>query len=419
MRTVYIADLILTGAPQESIRNGAVVVNEGKIEQICSVEEIQNLGDGVEIKEFGEGSTLLPGLIDTHVHLAFDGSADPVERVRSADELERLAIMLKSARELLSAGVTTARDLGAPDLLDVRVKKMIDSGLARGPRMLTVTAPLTVTGGHCWFFGGECEGVDEVRRRVRQARREGADAIKIMSTGGNMTEGTLPSEPQFTLEELIAIVEEAHKYGMKVAAHAHGAEGIRRSLLAGVDTLEHFSFTTADGSMVEDAELVEQTAEKGTYVCKTICSGWGHYISEAVPDDQMRTLMDRGVQVVAGTDAGIDNTPHVDYVYGLEGMAALGMTNDEVLYSATLKAAASIGIAEETGSIEEGKSADLIVVQGDPRDDLQVLRNLKAVVAKGEEYIPEFHSETTWNATVDAPKYVPELTVKEDVISGV
>lgn len=411
-RVTYRAGRLLTGALGEEIADGAVVVEGGAI---VYAGPAAGAPEGGEVRDVGADATLLPGLIDTHVHLAFDGSAHPVEAMLAADEIERYTVMLRSARELLSAGVTTARDLGAPGLLDVRVKRAVNAGLARGPRLLVSTAPLTVTGGHCYFLGGEAEGVEGVRRKVREARRDGADHIKVMSTGGNMTPGTLPYAAQYTAEELAAIVETAHHYGMRVAAHCHGTPGIAQAIAAGVDSLEHFSFSQEDGRLHVDDELVRRAAEGGYYVCKTMCAALGTFLTyldlgedeEFMPDDLLRTQWDAGLKIVAGTDGGIDNAPHVEYVYGLEGMAAYGLTNDEVLYSATALAAESLGLADVTGRLAEGLAADLLVVRGNPRADLRVLRDLAVVVARGEEYRPEFRSTRAWNDEIEKPKYRP------------
>lgn len=403
MKTIYRAGRIFTGRAEEALLDGAVVVEGSLITWVGPSAELAE--SEADFHDLGDEATILPGLIDTHVHLVFDGSVHPVSVVEASNDPELLAIMFQSARQLLSVGVTTARDLGAPSLLDKAVRDAIAKGQARGPRMLVANAPLTVTGGHCWFFGAECDGVDEARRQVRLARKNGADCIKIMSTGGNMTAGTMPSEAQFTQDELNAIVTEAHKYGLKVAAHAHGAEGIRRSVLAGVDSLEHFSFTEADGSMREVAEIVQLTADAGTYVCKTICGAWAGVLAtgdDIVPLDMTRALVDRGVRIVAGTDAGIDNTPHQEYVFGLEGMAAFGMTNEEVLVSATRTAAESLGLESVTGTLESGKEADIIAVMGNPLEDLSALRNIITVMTKGKTYTPEFSSTMAWASDVPA-----------------
>lgn len=409
MGTIYTAEKIMTpnisGTAIDIHDSAGILVEDGRIITLAPLETLAP--EAHAVRDFGPGSTILPGLIDTHVHLVLDGSPDPLAAFHASDDRMKMVVMLKNARELLSAGVTTARDLGAPDLLDQTVKEAIASGLARGPRLLTVTAPLTVTGGHCWFFGGECEGVEEVRRRVRMARRDGAEAIKIMSTGGDLTPGTMPAQPQFTLEELRAIVDEAHRYGLRVTAHAHGTEGIRRAIEAGVDSLEHFSFTQPDGTRQELPEIIELAARSGVFVCKTLNVAWWTVLdgTEYVPFDMTRRLVDRGVRVVAGTDAGIGNNPHLEYVGGLEGMAALGMSHDEVLLSATSLAAESLGLGNVTGTLASGRDADIIAVMGDPRRDLAALRNVLTVVTRGSEYHPEFTSARSWNDGVVAPKY--------------
>lgn len=413
MTILYAGGRILTGVNGECLEGDVGVVIEGAHIVVAGRREallVQH--HPTSIVECGQDTTILPGLIDTHVHLAFDGSPQPVDRLMEADEVTRIAIMLWNARQLLSAGVTTARDLGAPWGLDKRVKKLITSGLARGPRLQTVTAPLTITGGHCWFFGGECDGVAAVRVQVRKARREGAEAIKMIATGGNMTPGTLPSEPQFTQDEMNALVEEAHKYGLRVAAHAHGAEGMRRAIIAGVDSLEHFSFTTAQGFFDEDREIVQMAAERNIFVTKTLCAALDGPSRGMNPPQMMRSLIDGGVQIVAGTDAGIDNAPHCEYVFALEGMAAYGMSHEEVLDAATARAARSLGLEEVTGTIQPGKSADLIAVHGDPRRDLGVLRNLHIVLSQGVLYTPEFVSQRRWNDEPQEPLYRPNTTHK-------
>ena len=191
--------------------------------------------------------TVLPGLIDCHVHLAFDGGPAPVTRMRAEDDARQVALMTRNARRLLSVGVTTARDLGCRGYLGVSVRDAIADGTLRGPRLLTAGPPLTVTGGHCWFMGAEVDTEQDVRRMVRRHHKHGVDLVKLMSTGGFMTEGSAPWFAQFEPAEVRAAVEEAHRVGKRVAAHVHGVVGIERALDAGVDTLEHCTFVHADG----------------------------------------------------------------------------------------------------------------------------------------------------------------------------
>lgn len=387
------AGTMLPGPKGVRVEEAAVVVDETVIAYAGSASSVpaaiaEAIDDAVD---FGPDATVLPGLIDSHVHLGFDGGPSPVARMKSETDAEQLVLMLRSARELLSVGVTTARDLGARGFLDVVVRDAIASGMARGPRMITAGPPMTVTGGHCWFMGGECDDLEGVRHRVRLHHKMGVDLIKVMSTGGFMTEGSAPWFAQFTEEQLQAAVDEAHRVGKRVAAHAHGVEGIRRALGAGVDTLEHCSFVHPDGTNTVDDDLVDRIVATGTYVCPTINyripammaargGGW---------EPAVKRLYDQGANIIAGTDSGIDNVPHYEYVGGLEALASLGLPNDEVLYAATVRAAEGLAIAGTTGRLAAGFDADVIVVDGNPLDDIAALNELRMVMARGTEFAPD------------------------------
>ena len=264
-------------------------------------------------------STIMPGLIDGHVHLGFDGGPNPAARMRAETDEQQLILMLHSARELLGVGVTTARDLGARGYLDVVVRDAIASGLARGPRMVVAARPITVTGGHCWFMGAEADSEDDLRRMVRTHHKHGADLIKVMSTGGFMTTGSAPWYAQFTVAQLAVIVAEARRVDKPVAAHAHGIEGIRRAVEAGVTTIEHCSFVTETNERRFDEHLAAMIAEQAIFVCPTVNVN-APYVAEltgVVVGEHLMTMRDMGVRIIAGTDAGIDNTPHHQYAGGL------------------------------------------------------------------------------------------------------
>ena len=198
---------LLTGARGERVEDAALIVDGTMIAYAGSAAGVPSaLADTVtDVTALGPAVTLLPGLIDSHVHLGFDGGPNPVARMKSQSDAELLVLMLHSARRLLSVGVTTARDLGARSFLDVVVRDAIATGMARGPGLITAGPPLTVTGGHCWFMGGECDDDTDVRRRVRLHHKMGVDLIKVMSTGGFMTTGSAPWYAQFTDEQLVAI----------------------------------------------------------------------------------------------------------------------------------------------------------------------------------------------------------------------
>ncbi len=368
----------------EVLRDAAVVVDGQKLtwvgeQRALPVEQAAE----AEVIDFGSG-TLLPGLIDSHVHLAFDGGPTPVERMKSSTDHELLVLMLHSARQLLAAGVTTARDLGARGFLDVEVKKGIDAGLSEGPRMVVANRPITVTGGHCWFMGCECDSLESIRQAVRLHHRSGADVIKVMATGGNMTAGSAPWHAQFGLEELQTIVHEAHRLGKKVAAHAHGTPGIKLAVEAGVDTIEHCSWQTEEGDRRFDEAVAASIAAAGIYVCPTTncrAQQMPRWEQRAATLARMRAA---GVKIIAGTDAGINNAPHRQYVGGLEALAASGMTELEVIEAATSRAALALGVETVTGTLEPGKDADLIALNGYPLEDLGALRNLSMVMARGK-----------------------------------
>ena len=345
-------------------------------------------------------SVVLPGLIDSHVHLGFDGSPDPVSRMRRESDAEQLVLMLHNARQLLGAGVTTARDLGARSFLDVVVRDAIASGTARGPRLLVANRPITVTGGHCWFMGGEADSIDELRRMVRLHRRHGADVIKVMATGGFLTAGSAPWFAQFTVDELTAVVEEAHRVGTPVAAHGHGAVGIERAVRAGVDTIEHCTFAVEpdrpitspfEAPHVFDPEVAARIAERGIAVCPTVNQKVMELRAKFNSDlgSHVMGLRDAGVKLIAGTDAGINNNSHGGYVGGLEGLVGLGVPPIEVLAMATANAAAALRLSSVTGAVRPGLSADLLVVDRDPRTDISALRTPRLIMARGVDFVPD------------------------------
>jgi imidazolonepropionase-like amidohydrolase len=206
MSEVLTAPRVITG--DQTVTDGAVVIDDRALDWVGPAEAIPAEYAALPRTDY-PGSTIMPGLIDSHVHLGFDGGPNPAARMRSETDEQQLVLMLHSARDLLGVGVTTARDLGARAYLDVVVRDAIAAGLARGPRMVVAARPITVTGGHCWFMGGEADSDDELRRMVRTHHKRGADLIKVMSTGGFMTTGSAPWYAQFTRAQLAVIVEEA------------------------------------------------------------------------------------------------------------------------------------------------------------------------------------------------------------------
>lgn len=427
---VLLADRALAGPQLTMVHGAAVLVNNGTIVWVGREAELSadQYPADADVRRFGD-ATLMPGLIDAHVHLAFDGGPAPVARMMAENDAEQVALMLRSARELLSAGVTTARDLGARGYLDIAVRDSVANGTVRGPRLLTAGSPITVTGGHCWFMGGECDSEDDVRRAVRRHHKAGVDLIKVMSTGGFMTAGSAPWFAQFTEGQLRAAVEEAHRLGKRVAAHAHGTEGIRRAVAAGVDTIEHCSFVGEGGVRSVDLELADRIAEQGIFVCTTTNHRLPAMVAARGPGFRpaIGTLHERGVKIIAGADAGIDNVPHHAFVGGLEAMALQGLTTADVLHAATVRGAEALGLGDVTGRLRAGYAADLIAVAGDPLRRLDALRDLRLVVAAGEEFVPDpvpptgsrgAADPTLWERLETPPADEAEVELAEELAAG-
>jgi len=388
MKYLLRAEKVLTGKRGEVIDRGAVLVEGDKIVRIGTQRDIGEPKDAdVNVIDFRD-STLMPGMIDAHVHLGFDGSEDPVAHMKEADDHQLLVTMLYNARLLLKSGVTTARELGARGFLDVTVREAIDAGKALGPNLLVSNRPITTTGGHCWFMGCECDDATAIKKAVRTHVKAGADVIKIMLTGGFMTKGSAPWYCQFSLDEMKTAAYEAHRLDKKISVHAHGTVGIEYAVEADVDTIEHCSWVAPGNQHDYQEETAVRIAEKGIYVCLTTNSLWKQF-----PDDHkrfatIRRMRELGVKLIAGTDAGITTVKHDQYVAGLEVMKKFGMSNDEIIEAATIAAAEGCGIDHLTGSLAPQKQADIIAVKGDPLADLSALWKVVWVMRKGT--VPDF-----------------------------
>lgn len=386
---VFTADAVWRGTTGSAVSDGAVVVRGDTVAWVGAQADLPAEFAEAPARHFS-GATIMPGLIESHAHLSYDGRPGTKQRsfARSAPNL--VAVMIASARELLSVGVTTVRDLGARDNLSVEVRDAVDEGLVRGPRILVAGAQITTTGGHTWQNHARADSPDALRKLVRTQHKAGVDLIKVNATGGFMTAGSAPWFAQFSVEELSAVVEEAHRLGKRVAAHAHGVQGIERAVAAGVDTLEHCTFV-ADGAVVApDIGLIDEIVARGIHVCAT--ATWN--LPAMMRDNPafqppVRLLHERGVLLIAGNDAGIDGVPHRNYAGGLETSVILGVPIEEVLVGATSRAAAALGLDGVTGELAAGASADLLVVQGDPLADISAVRDLRLVLARGAEFAPD------------------------------
>ncbi|MGW2812625.1 amidohydrolase family protein [Streptomyces sp. NPDC001415] len=384
---------VLTGPGGQHVEDGAVLVRAGTITAVGPRSAVEAVApDGVARQDFGD-ATVLPGLIDCHTHLAFDASSDPVTALQDTDDEALLNGMAERARQLLGTGVTTVRDLGDRNGLALRLRDTIAEGAVPGPRILSAATPVTSPGGHCWFFGGEVEGADAIRALVRRNVEAGADVIKVMATGGGLTRGG-PAiwQNQFSQDELRLVVEEARRAGLPVAVHAHGTAGIEAAVAAGVSTIEHCTWMAEDGGFDLREELVDKIKAAGIHVCTATSPNWrafadrvGHERAEQL-FTSMRWMAKLGVPMVAGTDAGVTRAVFDKFVNSLEFYQYLGIPLAKIIDMATVDAARALGIGSETGRLAEGYRADVLVVDGNPLDDLDALRRVSLVMAGGRPF---------------------------------
>ena len=379
----------------KTLANQTIVIQGDKIVSVGSDNAAPAGAPVIDLSN----ATVLPGLIDAHTHITFTtnfgysrlGISIPREALNGA----------RNARVTLDAGFTTIRNVGADGFTDVALRDAINAGDVPGPRMLVSGPALSITGGHCddnmlpfeWHVQNEgvADGVEAVQHKTREIIKYGADLIKICATGGVLSHGDNPQASQFTLEEMKAIVADAHRLGRKVAAHAHGAEGIRWASEAGVDSIEH-------GSYIDDASIAEMK-KNGTYLVPTLyLMDWffenaekigtpaeliakGHEVMPAARKNVARAFA-AGVKVGFGTDAAV--YPHGLNAHEFAVMVKLGLTPLQAIQAATVNDADLLGWSDKVGTIEPGKWADLVAVDGDPLADVTTLERMKFVMKGGE-----------------------------------
>jgi imidazolonepropionase-like amidohydrolase len=336
-----------------------------------------------------DGRCVLPGMIDCHVHLCIDGSADPMQPLQKDSPAMITLKAAKHASLTLLAGVTTVRDLGSANGVSISVRDAINLGIVTGPRVVTTNQAVCITGGQGWQFSRQADGPDDVRRAVREQIRAGADAIKMMATGGVITQGVEPGSPQFTFEELKAGAEEAHKAGRKIAAHAQGNEGIKNSLRAGFDTIEHGIYLDDEAIALlleKKAVLVPTLSAPFNIMEKGEKSGIPSFIIEKtakVKDAHVASIKKAhkaGITIASGADSGTPFNLHGENLKELELLVGIGLSPMEAIVSATRIAAETLGLGTRLGTLESGKMADLIVVEGDPLKDITVLQQKDRMV---------------------------------------
>ncbi len=397
MATVLFENVnLIDGRSDEPLEGVSVLVRGKRIEKVGKGKDLKKPAGSTVID--GDGRTLMPGLVDCHVHLCFGAEPDPLMLLREPKGL----IMVKAVRFLedyVQAGFTTLRDMGGVDYFDVALKTAVERGMVTGPRLFVSGRMISETGGHGDFyapwgmsldlgFSRIADGVDEVRRAVREQVRAGADWIKICTSGGVLSPADDPRHSQFSVEEIRAIVREAASKGRNVAAHAQGPMGVRNAVIGGVTSVEHGIFLEED--------VIYEMVDRGSYLVPTLSASVGiveHGLEGGVPDHGVRkakTVMGvhrksfrrackAGVRMAMGTDAGTPFNFHGHNARELALMVENGMSPMDAIRTATINAATLLGVDDLLGTVEEGKLADVILVDGDPSRDVGILSNRERI----------------------------------------
>ena len=378
--TIAIRQIRILDGQGRKIERGTVVIEGDRIVAVGPDDTIR-LPRGTRRID-GRGLTLLPGLIDCHVHFCLGAEADVVAAVERESSSVTLLKAAELARRTVQAGFTTVRDVGFRDHAVFALKKAIESGLTPGPRILAAGLAICMPGGHARFIGREADGVEAVRAAVQDRLTAGAEVIKVIASGGVLTPGTSPDQAQMTVEELRAAVEVAATHGRHVAAHAHGASGMKNALRAGVHSIEHATLMDdeAAGMMTQRGVYMVPTlsALATTAACPTGCGIPDSARSKArnmvkQHEKSFRSAVRRGVPIALGTDAGTPFNHHGENAQELERMVALGMTPMDAIMTSTSAAARLLRLSDEIGTIEAGKQADLLVVEGNPLRNIGLL----------------------------------------------
>lgn len=402
-KTVVHAGKLLDVKTGTMLSDQAIVIEGDKITSVGPISALKLTGHEKRI-ELGN-ATVMPGMIDAHTHLTFN----PQFGYDSlAISIPREALIgARNARVTLDAGFTTVRNVAADGYADVALRDAINAGDVPGPRMLVSGPPLSITGGHCdndllpfeyhATADGVADGVEQVQHKVREVIKYGADLIKVCATGGVLSKGDDPNASQYTLEEMKAIVADAHRLGRRVAAHAHGAQGVIWASEAGVDSVEH-------GHLMND-EAIATLKKNGTYLVPTLYLidwhrehaaqanlpefvKWKMELVSKTAKENVRKAIAAGVKIGMGTDAAV--YPHGLNAHELAVYVSLGMSPLQAIQTTTINDADLLGWSDKVGTIEAGKWADIIAVDGDPLRDVTTLQHVKFVMKGGEVVKDEY-----------------------------
>ena len=399
MKYIIQSDRLIDGSGSIPAQNGAIVIENDKISKICATSELTEADKNQAEILSVPGGSILPGFIEMHSHIHCSSETDAYEHITTESNETFLLRGTQAVRSALSSGVTTMRDLGSRNEVVFPLREGITNGIIPGPRLLVAGTPITTTGGHCNMFGTEANTSEEVVKAIRQQFKLGADCIKIMSTGGGFTPGTNVRAPQYSTDILKKAVNDAERLGLKVAAHCHAAEGVKNCVEAGIHNLIHCSWLATNPSELYDydRDVADQIAEKGIYVDPTLALSHlnklrGRAIrpdSGAMRDPEkrfeiLRDMWNRGVKFVTGMDSGMTNAHFDDFAYIPEVMVNnMYISPLEAITCATKTSAECLGMEDEIGTLEAGKSADVIVVNGNPLEDITKLHDVNTIISQG------------------------------------
>ena len=385
---------LFDGTGATAIEDAVVLIEGERVSAVGPASDVA-IPHGAEVLDAGD-ATLLPGLIDAHVHMLHTGSASSGVDSRAMNDRQLLLVGARNSLAALKSGLTTVRDCGDHDYMTLTMRDSIAEGVLPGPRMLCSGPVITSTAGQLWWTGIECDTPDELRRAVRTLAKNGVDFIKLMGSGGNATPGSNPEVSQYDEEGYRAVADDAHRLGKRVAVHVHGVDAIRMAVEAGMDTLEHCPFR-ANGGIEYDAELAEDIRRKGIIVSIAMPATWYRLRAEDMRDvrahpghlwesrpESIRAMYEAGVKLVVSSDQGSTGTA-IDELHLLMAYLVdrVGMSPEAVIHGATGLAAEALGLEGELGTVEPGKLADLALVEGDPFADMSAMANVRTVVKGG------------------------------------
>jgi imidazolonepropionase-like amidohydrolase len=375
------AGILYDGTLEPPKRNVDLVVNDGRIELIRVASGQCDL----------EAACVTPGLVNAHAHLEASGEPDMMGMISTTTRNQRMLRAVENARKSIKAGVTTIRDVGSSNAIAPDIRDAIEEGRIPGPRMRAAGAVLCMTGGHGWPIGRAVDSPWDARKAVREQMWAGADCIKLIATGGVLTKGAVPGNAQLTPDELSSAIEEAHRHGLRVAAHAIGTQGIKNALRAGIDSIEH-------GTLLDD-EAIEMFKERNVYLVPTLSAPTcilAHLEDGQQPEyvqkkartlgdvmaQNLRKAYENGVRIAGGSDAGTPYNYHEDYAREVELMwSLLGMTPQQALHAATNVAAELVGL--HNGLLAFGEPADLLLLRADVGQDVRALVEPQLVLKGG------------------------------------